>query len=652
MALFIVSLEVETWALAVASCLLIFRYGAEQDWWPAPSSWLVNILAVVGLGIVYAQFKTFLGEEASSTLLVIIASLRIADLRSQRDERLLILLSFLLVSIKFLFTLDLVWVPVGASICLLLWRSLLPDKMENPWRETILVCLRSLPVVLVLFFIFPRVQIPWAPSFRPALPISGMTESLSPGDIAELSMNQETAFRAEFLSFKPHMRELYWRGAVLEEGQGFKWSKSTKNITQIEVGQQEMASDYIVVLEPLNLKVLPVLEHTRFLYSPTVRAFKTDRGTFKTEELANSRIKYLAQSTVNWAGPTTPQPTKLEEDLPPQTARWVSDTLNLKPSYFLKLQALKRLFRENSFAYSQKPGTYRNLDEFLFDRRIGFCEHFAGAYATLARALGIPARIVTGYQGGEWNEAGNFLRVSQADAHAWVEVRDPKGQWQRVDPTFWIAPLRIELGGLAYFKLSPAEQNLSSQDVLERMNNLPMINKFLMTLENQMESLNYRWTTAILSFDLSEQQKLIQFFAPQVGWWVASLMLALLLFRVLQNFIFQQRQSQDQAAAAFHWIEALLSRKGFLRAPNEGPVRFLTSVGKMRPQDQALIEKTIQLYRFERYRERKVGPDDWSRLKRGWKKAFSKDAIKFAPRMSGGQRHEAGASPASSHKSQ
>ncbi len=619
-AILMVSIEVESWALALSTLLLIFRFGSEQKWWKNFSTLWVNIFSITSLCLVLAQFKTFLGQEASSTLLVMLASLRIADFKSDRDEKFLILLSFILVALKFLFSLDFFWFPIGGAIFLGLWRSLLAKDIKSPWKLTGYAALRSLPVVAILFFVFPRVQIPWARELGPLIPLSGMSESIGPGDISNLTLSQETAFRAHFVNFRPGMRDLYWRGAVLEEMNGFRWNKTNETTLEIPTTKEDIQFDYTVTLEPSNLRILPTLEHTRFISSPMITAVKTDRSIFKTNQIIGSRIQYKGLSTFSWNGKTIENPFQLSE-LPPQTQAWVTEVKLKKLNHIEKVQILKKFFLENNFSYTREPGTYANLDEFLFDRRLGFCEHFAGAYATLARALEIPARVITGYQGGEWNEAGDFLRVTQADAHAWTEIRNPSGSWIRIDPTFWIAPLRIELGGLNYFQLSPSDLKFDTGSAIEKLrmrggNFAQLIN----TVQFQLDNLNFIWTRALLEFDMTEQQKLLKVLAPKIGWWITSFVFIFLLFIASKKVLFFKKTTPNQAIETFLWLQTEYEKRGFIRNPYEAPIVFLEKVKEKRRDDEKLINKTIELYRYERYRQRTSGPDDWSRLKYAWKK--------------------------------
>lgn len=621
-ALTLVSIEVVPWALALSALILFFRFGAEQKWWKNLSPLWVNIFSVSALALVLAQFRTFLGQEASSTLLVILASLRIADFKSERDEKFLILIGFILVALKFLFSLDLYWFPIGAAVFLGLWRSLLPDDFEMPWKMTLTTALKAFPVVALLFFVFPRVKIPWVRNTTQIVPITGMSESIGPGDISDLTMNKQTAFRAQFTNYRPTMRELYWRGAVLENVSGFRWSKTTEPVLDVQATKDEIKYDYSITLEPSELRVLPTLEHTRIISSPMINAIKTDRGTFRTYDPITSRVRYNGISTASWSGTTVKDPLQIEE-LPPKTKAWVDEARSKKLDYIKKIQLLKKFFSQNKFAYTRQPGNYTDLDEFLFDRKLGFCEHFAGSYATLARALGIPARVITGYQGGEWNDAGDFLRVSHADAHAWVEIRNPSGAWQRVDPTFWVAPLRIELGGISFFQLSPGDLSLGINAALERLQNKSWAQNIINNVQFQIDNLNYLWTKTLLGFDIAEQEKILKVIAPKIGWWLASIVLLFLIFVASRKFLFTKKQTQEQAIETYLWLQKKFTNLGYARELHEAPLVYLEKIKQYRPDDKVLIDKTIQLYRYERYRERKSGPDDWIRLKRAWKQKLA-----------------------------
>ena len=629
-ALALVSIEVELWALALSVLLLFFRFGAEQNWWKGLSTWVVNVFSVTCLCLVLAQFRTFLGQEASSTLLVMLASLRIADFRNSRDEKFLIMLGFILVALKFLFSLDLYWFPIGGVIFLGLWRSILPSDMESPWRMTLTSAMKAFPFVLILFFVFPRVQTPWARDFGPNIPLSGMSESIGPGDISDLTMSQQTVFRAKFNGLRPGMRELYWRGAVLERMDGFRWNKTNEPVADVQATRDDINADYTVTLEPSDLRILPTLEHTRMISSPMIDAFKTDRAIYRTKELITSRIQYSGISSNTWSGKTISDPLELT-DLPPKTKAWVQETKRKYSDYSSRVKALKTFFSESNFHYTRQPGSYKNLDEFLFDRRLGFCEHFAGSYATLARALDIPARVITGYQGGEWNDAGEFIRVTQADAHAWAEIKSPTGVWNRVDPTFWIAPLRIQLGGLNYFQLSPADLALGARTALEKLRSRGgWVSKFVSNVQFQIDNMNFLWTRTMLGFDIAEQQKILRIIAPKIGWWLCSFFLLIVLFIIVRRVYRYKGPSPDQAIETYLWLQNQFEILGFKRESNEAPVVFLEKVKEQRPRFEMLIDKTIQLYRYERYRERKSGPDDWNRLKRAWKKRFSERPDKAA----------------------
>jgi hypothetical protein len=210
-ALLMVSIEVELWALVLSWTLIFYRFGIERLWWKLPGKIWINSLAFIALGLVLFQFRTFTGQEPSSTFLVMLTAIRILDFRIERDEKLVIFLGFVLISLKFLYSLDLYWFPIGASVYLGLWRSLLPMTMRGAWRQTFISLGKSIPVVALLFFAFPRVQVPWARSWQPPVALSGFSESISPGEVANLSMSKETVMRVEFVDFVPNLNSLYWR---------------------------------------------------------------------------------------------------------------------------------------------------------------------------------------------------------------------------------------------------------------------------------------------------------------------------------------------------------------------------------------------------------------------------------------------------------
>ncbi len=619
-ALALVSIEVEIWALLFAFSLLVIRFGAEKKWWLLPSAIWSNILSVITLALVIFQFKTFMGQEPASTFLVVLVALRILDYRTERDFRLLNLLGFVLISLKFLFSLDLYWLPMGIMVYLGLWKSLLPPEMPNPWSMTLRLTLMSFPFVLLLFFAFPRVQVPWVRTYKPPVDMVGFSESISPGQVANLAKSHETVMRVEFRDIKPRIQDMYWRGAVLESTlDGFSWNRVRRQSGSVRTSLTPLLYDYVVTLEPHRMQALPVWEHTRMISTPAFLANKTDRSTFRAVDPITSRIRYYGLSTDNWTGPEIPGTVELPE-LPPLTQNWIKTTLAQKPNYTQKLRALKEFFTQNNFSYTINPGSHSSLDEFLFTRRVGFCEHFAGAYATLARGLEIPSRVVTGYQGGEWNDTGGFVRVSQADAHAWVEVRDPRGFWRRVDPTMWIAPLRLELGGEAFFKLSPDDLGLNAYQAMEKLKGGDKLALLVDTLQSQLETLNFLWTRTMLEFDLSEQQKLLALLAPHIGWWLVALVTLFILFQGFRRLTLNFLSRRGSATYYFKWLEKKLIPLGFVRERHQPPLDFLRALIPARPHDQELILKTIKLYQFERYKERTAGADDWQRLQREWKR--------------------------------
>lgn len=249
-AILIVSIEVEVWALLLSLLFLTMRLSVEKGWVHPLPTWIINTFAVLALGLVLLQFRTFTGQEPSSTFLVLLTSLRILDYKSDRDEKLLILLGFVLLSLKFLYSLDIYWLTFGVIIYISLWKALLPPQVKSPWLMTTKSLLQSLPIVVILFFAFPRLQVPWARKWTPPVATSGISESISPGDIASLALSRETVMRVEFDTFIPPINSLYWRTGVLEVSDGFGWRKGVQkepNLIPTPIGGY--ATDYRITLE-------------------------------------------------------------------------------------------------------------------------------------------------------------------------------------------------------------------------------------------------------------------------------------------------------------------------------------------------------------------------------------------------------------------
>ena len=479
-----------------------------------------TVLAIILFGFVLFQYRTIFIQEASGSLLVALTAIKVMDYENRRDHLMLVLLGFLLLTLKPLFGLDLLWLPVQLLCMFTLWWALSQDPRKIPRNQILLIFTTSLPIAMLLFLVFPRVVLPWAMSqshIRGSGQV-GFTTDLKPGQMAELSGSSELVFRAVFPPTADiNVDELYWKGAVLETSEGLAW-KGPRTLPKPKsegVPQAKGTMTYELIMEPVSSVYIFTLDPTIHLSSSEIRPVELENYAWRRNGGVNSSQRFFAQ--MSWAYQDQRPPTAKDLQylpLPDRARAWVTRIKSETSDLNARRRALRELFSDGNFAYTSKPGVYSEktgLDEFLFDRKRGFCEHFAGAYATMARALGIPARVVSGYQGAEYNTLGNFWRVTQRNAHAWVEVWTESG-WLRVDPTVWA---------------STVEFSRSRQKSW-----VEMIDEGI----DAYETLNYRWTTFLIDFDQKSQSLKIREMMPQILMTVVILLVLFFLFRLARNW--------------------------------------------------------------------------------------------------------------------
>lgn len=303
-------------------------------------------------------------------------------------------------------------------------------------------------------------------------------------------------------------------------------------------------------------------------------------------------------------------------ELPQKTAAFVTEIKKTHIGYAERIGALKKFFQQKGFIYTLKPDTYENgLDDFLFQRRRGFCEHFAAAFATLARALGVPARVVIGYQGGTYNPIGNFWKISQKDAHAWVEV-GLDGKWRRVDPTALVAPLRTALGGDGYFSLSEDEQILYSKNKMwVRPKNLQ---GYLMQAQLLFENLNYYWTIFLLNYDLQAQIDFLKLIKAEYLVVAGVVILFLLFLSAIRKKRRDHKKKSHEIYTLYFQIESWAEKQGLEFAVNETPLGILKRLAENYPQTEKILHEISQQYERVAYEEKETSLDMKS-LQKKWK---------------------------------
>ncbi|WP_295641972.1 DUF3488 and transglutaminase-like domain-containing protein [uncultured Methylibium sp.] len=465
--------QLPVWCTALTATVLLWRAALAVRAAPLPGRWVLAGVLVVALALTLASHRTLLGKEAGVTLLVVLVALKTLELRARRDAFAVFFLGFFLVLTHFLYSQAL---PIAAAMLVSVWGLLtalvlahMPVGQPGLRQAGLLAgrfALLGAPVMVLLFVLFPRVGPLWGvPGDAGAK--TGLSGEMRMGLIAELASDDSIAMRVRVLSGSPPAPEsLYFRGPVLSAFDGTTWrvgrpSFPARLLPPLNLRREGEPVEVEVTLEPLRLASIPTLEATPELPPiDDVRALLRDDLHWVAERPIVERIRYTAKSWPRFAhGPTDPV-VGLQDDLDlppganPRTLQWAA-ALRREPRYAeadasTLAAALMQRIRNEGYSYTLAPGTYDEdgngdgVDEFWLDRKTGFCEHFAAAFVVVMRALDVPARIVTGYQGAERNPVDGSLVVRQSYAHAWAEYWQPGVGWLRADPTAAVAPERID----------------------------------------------------------------------------------------------------------------------------------------------------------------------------------------------------------------
>jgi len=452
--------HVNTWAIVASGLFVAYRVFAAWRQWPLPGKALRLCLVLLVCAGIVLDFNTRFGRDAAVAMLLLMAGLKSLEVRTPRDAIVVINLGYFLIITSFLYSQSLTLAIYMVMLLIFITAMLMALQRRAPTmaamqfvRRAATLLLQGVPLMLLLFLLFPRVQGPlfgWSQSSSTG--VSGLSEEMSPGSLSSLSLSDEVAFRVQFEGTAPKPSTLYWRGPVMWDFDGRTWRMARSTLLErpshLPLGERVR---YQVTLEP---------HQTRWLFAidlPTripIDAVLTSDYQMLSRQPLRQRQRYDMQSDLNYALSRDESPMSLQRALrlPPDgnaRARALAQTFSQRDGSVQGIvrQALDT-FRTQRFFYTLVPPELGDepVDEFLFDTRRGFCEHYASSFVFLMRAAGVPARIVTGYLGGQVNPLGDYLIVRQSEAHAWAEVWHANQGWIRVDPTAAVSPARIEVG--------------------------------------------------------------------------------------------------------------------------------------------------------------------------------------------------------------
>ncbi len=601
---FLLSLDFPIWYSLIILATLSWRFLGEKKLLPLPRPWLTNSLTLILLAVVLGIYKTIFDRDSSSIFFSCLCLLKILEYKNLRDHLLIVLLLMLLISSKYLFSIDFWILPVTAWLVYHLWLALISCRTQNSflaWRTRfyfIKVAVVSLPLTLVLYFSFPRLNSYLLKSDLASggVAVSGFGHEIHPGSISQLAQSQELIFRAEVTGdvYIDHSK-LYWRGLNLSSNDGFRWVQGPPTEDFVQRPSKTELIEYKVTMEPTSQQWLFPLDHPLQMMG-SLPLLRTREGLYQTSEMLNIRTTIRGQSDL--ALIVSPKDEVSYLKIPPSSQRLMKLVESLKKGTQSRndiVHKITNFFFDQNFIYTLNPGPMdeHHVDDFLFRVKKGYCEHFASSFAILARAAGIPARVVIGYQGGEYNSIGNFFSVKAQDAHAWNEYVNDQGEWVRADMVEFVAPARIEMGAAEYLKLP---ENLRGLSIRQKNSGEFFLFTVYDYLTTYIDSLNFFWTQWLLDFNLDRQSELLKklpFSFPILLFLFFTATLAAFMIVRLWNF-WQERKN----LVRYFYKRLLLwsVKQGLPKDAWEGPISFGLRLSSMWPERSSDFEAIVQRY--------------------------------------------------------
>jgi len=570
-----------------------------------PSRWLMLAVAALSLAAVYVEYRTLFGRTPGIVLLVVFSGLKLLEMRTHRDGAVVAFLCYFLIMTNLLYTQSiptaaLMCAALLAVTCTLVGFAAPRRALRANLRTAGLLLAHAAPAALALFLLFPRVQGPlWGLPQDAYSGVTGLSDTMSPGNLSQLAQSDAVAFRAEFQGATPAPRQRYWRGPVLWDFDGRTWSMGQNWIERFEAPLGVSRFAYVVTLELHNRTWLFALESAASLPE---RARLTHDGMIVSASPVRSRMRYAVESVADAQIGVRERRGALQRALAlPEDGNLRARALaaqwrgGAQDDTEVLLRAVD-FFRGAGLAYTLEPPLLGRepIDEFLFETRAGFCEHFSSAFVYLLRAAGVPARVVTGYQGGEVNTVDRIITVRQSDAHAWAEVFVAGRGWIRVDPTAAAIPGRIESG------LARAVREGEPLPLLMR----PQL-EWLRSVRHNWEALAHRWNVMVLGYNPERQRDLMSSLGMRDADWrsltaaMASTLGAFTL--LLLAWSLRRLARPDPVQRAWQAFCRKLGARGVARAPHEGPRDYAERAARRLPAAAAAIQAISALYVGARY---------------------------------------------------
>ncbi|MCE2596016.1 DUF3488 and transglutaminase-like domain-containing protein [Motilimonas cestriensis] len=617
------------WLVFVLAVACIgWRVGIYFGRLAAPSVMVNRVAALLGAGVLMSVVFSQGLFSAMMHLIVLGYTLKFLELSARRDINVFVCTGMVLIAVFFVFETSVMMALWGVLLSVLhlglalsLYAEHLTAKAQTRYLTKLVLI--SLPLALMLFVLLPRLPPMWK------LPLqnqatTGLSETVNPGDIAELSRSSALAFRASFAQGVPPANERYWRVMTMDQYVQGQWSQSESIKSAVRLAERGSrfnvevagaAQSYELILEPSFQTWLPSLAVSNGQNNRANLLFNyTLRNEIPITQRSMLRFSYFPDTPIRYLDLTMRQQNLLlPESGNEQTRAWAAQLKqeNLSPQQQIS-RVLQRYAGEN-FRYTLRPPPLgqEQIDGFLFGSQAGFCVHYASSFVYIMRLLELPARMVTGYQGGEWDEDGGFLTVRQYDAHAWAEVY-LDGQWQRFDPTAFVAPDRVERG----LESALPDEFLAGDLSLMKFRNNALVNQLYLT----MAKFDYVWAVWVLNYDNQKQFDLINRWFGDVDffgqiWLFVGFFISIIVLMILWSLKPWQRPILAREDKLFLMLHQIFQKQGLERLPGETVTDFCHRMALVVPASEAYVINFSRVYNRVKYAEQANSQNEKDYLK-------------------------------------
>jgi transglutaminase-like putative cysteine protease len=595
------------WVSALSAVLLAWRAYLTATANSLPKRWMLLLVTLICVGFIALSFRTLFGREVGVTLLILLGSLKLLELREVRDATVLIYLCCFVIITNFFYSQSIptaIYMLFTLLVIMATWVHLQTGNIKFMPRLRIAatILLQAIPLSILIFVLFPRVQGPLWGMPQDAYGSSGLSDTMSPGSLSKLTLSEAVAFRVTFTGKPPLQNQLYWRGPVLWDFDGKTWTRGRNaTLQRPKLDRVSQPVSYTVTLEANNKPWLFALDMPIKISIPA--DFAPDFQVLN-KSLVNTRLRYNVTSVMDYLANLEEPPQqmkralKLPEGFNPRTRQLAAQWRSQYPSDELIIKTALAYFNQNTFEYTLEPPPLgiNSVDDFLFETRKGFCEYYASSFVFLMRAAGIPARVVTGYQGGEYNSYGDYYVLRQSDAHAWAEVWLQDRGWVRFDPTAAVAPERIRNG------LSAAMPNNAALPFFARTQS-----PLLLNLRLNLDAFTNQWNQWVLGYDTERQFAfLTRLGMEDITWQKLAMNMfggVALLVGIFTLFMLRRLQLRNTDEIQKHYQQFCkkMAKVGFERAPHEGAQDFANRATGIKSQYATAIQNITAQYIALRY---------------------------------------------------